>query len=299
VIPVNTVKTFILKIIFLFLTFSFVQCDNKDNSPIGMVFIKSNKTKIGSEFGLASELPVTKRYIKEFYMDKHPVTVKQFREFIKATNYITEAELFGNAGVFDFESGKWMLMDGANWEYPQGKDLPKAPDDHPVTQVSWNDANAYCKWAGKRLPTEFEWEHAARNAGKIKDHMYPWRTNYLKDKEGEYLANVWQGAFPVYNSVADGYKLTSPVGAFGETPLGLQDMAGNVWEWCSNWKISYDQEIKDFVPNEKSEKAQRGGSFLCDPKVCHGYRVSGRSGSTPETSLMNVGFRCVKDVEEI
>jgi sulfatase modifying factor 1 len=242
---------------------------------------------------------VTKKYIKGFFMDIHPVTVKEFRIFIQATNYQTDAEQFGNSGVFDFETGKWGLKEGAYWEYPQGMDFPKAEDDHPVTQVSWNDAMAYCKWAGKRLPSEFEWEHAARNAGKNTDQLYPWRTNYLRDKEGNYLANVWQGPFPRYNSVEDGYRTTSPVGAFGASPIGLQDMAGNVWEWCSNWRIPYDEDPDQFIPDVHSEKAQRGGSFLCDPKVCHGYRVSGRSGSTPETSLMNVGFRCVMDIPEI
>lgn len=283
---------------FIFSLFLFVQCNSHKETPKGMVYIPANTTKIGSEFGLPRETPVTNKSINDFYMDKHPVTVKVFRAFINATNYITDADRIGDAGVLDFNSGKWSLIEGANWQYPQGRDLLKAEDDHPVTQVSWNDAMAYCKWAGKRLPSEFEWEHAARNGGKISNEIYPWGTN--KDiKNGKYLANVWQGVFPLYNSEEDGYKLTSPVGAFGESPLGLQDMAGNVWEWCSNWNIPYDDELTNFEPNEFSEKAQRGGSFLCDPKVCHGYRVSGRSGSTPNTSLMNVGFRCVKDVKDV
>lgn len=260
-----------------------------------MVFIPTGTSQIGSSEIFEQESPVTKKSIKGFYMDKHPVTVAQFRKFIKESEYITDAERYGNAGVLDYKTGLWSLKDGAYWEYPLGKDMPKALNNHPVTQVSWNDANAYCKWAGKRLPTEFEWEHAARNAGKITEAIYPWGNNSFKSN-GKYKGNAWQGSFPYYNSGADGYLYTSPVGAFGESPIGLQDMSGNVWEWCSNWKIPYDQSSNGYVPDANSEKAQRGGSYLCDKTVCYGYRVSGRSGSTIDTSLMHVGFRCVKDL---
>ncbi|MDJ0645682.1 MAG: formylglycine-generating enzyme family protein [Flavobacteriaceae bacterium] len=260
-----------------------------------MVYIPSGTTQIGSSYTFAQETPVTQQEIKGFYMDKHPVTVAQFRKFVKATNYKTEADRFGNAGVLNYKTGQWQLKEGANWEYPQGRDMPKAKFNHPVTQVSWNDAMAYCKWSGKRLPTEYEWEHAARNAGQLTDAMYPWGTNSVKN-EGKYLGNVWQGAFPMYNSNKDGYLYTSPVGAFGESPLGLQDMAGNVWEWCSDWKLPYTMNPNNFTPSEESQKVQRGGSYLCDVNVCHGYRVSGRSGSSPNTALMHVGFRCVKDI---
>ncbi len=263
-------------------------------TPSGMVLIPGGTSIIGSNEVFDPEGPEHEVTINAFFMDIHPVTVEQFREFISATKYTTEAERFGNAGVFDIDTGRWSLVDGATWQYPQGPGKNKAEDNHPVTQVSWNDAKAYCEWAGKRLPTEEEWEYAARNAGATQDYIYPWNSDL--DHEGStYLANVWQGAFPAYNSGEDGYLLTSPVGAFGSTPLGLQDMAGNVWEWCENWKIPYNQNPSDFNPGPESEKVQRGGSYLCDLKVCHGYRVSGRSGSTPETSLMHVGFRCVKD----
>lgn len=291
-IIINTVGIIFISGIILFI----YRYKSHSNIPKDMILIPSGSTQIGSESGLNSELPVVNKTIKEFYMDKHPVTVEEFRNFIRSTHYITDAEKFGNSAVFDFKTGQWFLLDGANWEYPQGKDFPKALNNHPVTQVSWNDATAYCNWAGKRLPSEFEWEHAARNAGNIKNEMYPWKTNNLKNDDSEYQANVWQGIFPLYNNEADGYLLTSPVGAFGETELGLQDMAGNVWEWCSNWKVSYNKSHANFIPTETSEKVQRGGSFLCDPNICHGYRVSGRSGATPESSLMNTGFRCVKDI---
>ncbi len=249
--------------------------DTDNNVPSEMVLIPSGTYRM---YGDSNP-------VKAFYMDVHPVTVGEFRRFIIETGYKTSADEFGDAGVFNQSNGQWSLKDGANWEYPQGKDYPKAQDDHPVTQVSWYDAVAYCKWVGKRLPTELEWEYAASNAGTLVDAKYPWGTNSITEN-GTYLGNVWQGAFPVYNSVEDGYRTTSPVGAFGKSPLGLEDMAGNVWEWCSDWnKKTMDKQ-----------KNQRGGSFLCDTKVCHGYTIDGTSSSTPDTSLMNVGFRCVKDV---
>jgi len=223
-------------------------------------------------------------HVDSFYMDRHPVTVAQFRTFINETSYLTTAENFGDAGVFDHEERKWVLLEGATWLYPLGLDFPMAKDDHPVTQVSWHDAVAYCEWAGLRLPTAFEWEYAARNAGKIENAIYPWNSNNVME-DGQYKANFWQGAFPMQNTEKDGFKYTSPVGAFGSTPLGLQDMAGNVWEWCQDWERD----------TSKTKKIQRGGSFLCDTKVCHGFRVRASSASTPETSLLNVGFRCVKN----
>lgn len=232
--------------------------------------------------------------VEAFYMDVHPVTVEQFRAFVDDTNYETSAEAYGNAGVFDHKRGQWMLQDGATWLYPQGPDHPKAENNHPVTQVSWYDAMAYCEWAGFRLPTETEWEYAARNAGAIVNAIYPWNSDNVME-QGEYKANFWQGAFPLYNNEKDGYKYTSPVGTFGSTPLGLEDMAGNVWEWCSDWKEPATLIANESMPNTTIEKVQRGGSFLCDTKVCHGFRVMASSASTPETSLMNVGFRCVKN----
>ena len=232
--------------------------------------------------------------VDSFYMDIHPVTVGQFREFIDQTSYTTSAESFGNSLVFDQKLGEWKFVKGANWLYPRGPKNELALDKHPVTQVSWYDAIAYCDWAGMRLPSEIEWEYAARNAGKIDNSLYPWNSNSAVEN-GTYRANFWQGAFPLYNNEADGYKYTSPVGTFGTTPLGLQDMAGNVWEWCSDWKEPASS-TEDNEETKYGEKIQRGGSFLCDTKVCHGFRLVTNSSSTPETSLMNVGFRCVKSM---
>ena len=262
--------------------------------PEGMIYIPGGALELGSWQGLPREQPVQTLAVKSFYMDKSPVTVGQFRKFVKATGHQTESEKFGDSGVFDRQQMGWILKPGAYWEYPLGPDHPKAPDDHPVTHVSYNDAQAYADWVGKRLPTEAEWEHAARN-GRNERQIYPWGTDLVVD--GQYQANTWQGHFPQVHNVEDGYEFTNPVGAFGETPLGLTDMAGNVWEWTQDWYFGqHGIDDSDFRPGPESEKTIRGGSFMCDPSYCHGYRVSGRSGTTAETGLFHVGFRLVQDI---
>lgn len=261
--------------------------------PEGMVYVPGGTTVIGSEKGLPMEKPTFETTVQPFLMDKHPVTVAEFRAFVDATGYETQAEGFGDAAILNMETYAWILLPGATWSHPFGPDGPPAEDNHPVTQVSWNDAVAYASWAGKRLPTEIEWEHAARGAESA-PHQYAWG-NVLY-AEGTAKANTWEGTFPVYNSGEDGFLFTSPVGEFGKTPLGLTDMGGNVWEWTDSWYLPYTERNKSFTPNEQSERVQRGGSFLCNPGYCHGYRVSARSHSTPESSLFHVGFRTVKDI---
>ncbi|MDX1531231.1 MAG: formylglycine-generating enzyme family protein [Rhodothermales bacterium] len=263
-------------------------------APEGMVYVPGGTTTIGSDDGLAHERPRFEATVAPFYLDRSPVTVAAFRAFVEDTGFETEAERFGNAGVLDTERGGWTLRDGADWRYPLGPAAAPAADDHPATQVSWHDAAAYCDWAGKRLPTETEWEHAARGATNS-DRRYAWGDE-LADGD-RYFANTWTGTFPAENTAADGFSLTSPVGLFGETPLGLTDMGGNVWEWTADWYRSYADRDAPFTPTATSEKVQRGGSFLCHPSYCHGYRVSARSHATPETSLMHVGFRCAQDAE--
>jgi len=247
------------------------------------IFIPQGMVDIGSENGLTSERPVKRFAVNSFYLATHPVTVFEFRKFINTTSYVTEAEKFGNSGVFSFEKKQWYLQDGANWEYPSGPHKHKAKDDHPVTQVTWNDAIAYTNWKGERLPTEIEWEHAARNGSNTRT-KYPWGDNIKVNNE--HKANVWQGEFPFLNTNEDGFMTTSSVGQFSPSPIGLYDMAGNVWEWT-------DSEYKE--NNTSLMKTIKGGSFLCDPDFCHGYRVSARMGTTPETSLMHTGFRTVKN----
>lgn len=265
----------------------------KVDVPVGMIYIPRGVVEMGTTNGSPNEFPVSKQVVKQFLMDKHPVTVGQFRVFVEATGYKTQAEDFGDAGIFDLDDLTWKLVDEASWEYPRGPDYPQAKNDHPVTQVSWNDANAYAEWAGKRLPTETEWEHAARNAINRRN-KFSWGNNLVDN--GRYRANTWQGFFPVKNTIEDGYQYTSPVGTFGETELGLQDMSGNVWEWCANWATPYGMDENQMSDHQLTQKALRGGSFLCEPNVCYGYRVSARFSNTPETSLFHMGFRCVKDI---
>lgn len=267
-----------------------------DSIPAGMVFIPGGLVYLGSEDGMPEELPRVWAGVRSFLMDKTEVTVQEFRKFIKAAGYKTEAEKFGNSGVFFHDKNNWWKMtDGATWEYPQGPGQPRASDDHPVTQVSWNDAAAYAAWTGKRLPSEIEWEHAARNATN-NTARYSWGEEAIVNNK--WTLNVFQGDFPSQNINEDGYLYTSPVGSFGKSPLGLSDLAGNVWEWCADDKISYvDLSNGRFGNAIPSEKVMRGGSFLCETTRCHGYRVSSRAFSTPETSLMHIGFRCVKDIQ--
>ncbi|TVQ65174.1 MAG: formylglycine-generating enzyme family protein [Balneolaceae bacterium] len=261
--------------------------------PEGMVFVPGGRTTIGSESGLPNERPVFETEVSAFLMDKDLVTVAQFREFVEATGYVSEAEQFGDGIVFDFEQAQWVLLDGATWEYPNGPEGPAAPEDHPVTQVSWNDAAAYLEWAGKRLPTEIEWEHAARG-GENRDQLYAWGNSLTE--EGRYQANTWTGTFPSENSEADGYRQTSPVGEYHITELGLSDMGGNVWEWTQDWYRPYAFRERPYQPGPQSEKVLRGGSFMCHISYCHGYRVSSRSHATPDNAAFHTGFRGVRDV---
>jgi len=263
--------------------------------PQGMVWVPGGRLDMGSDRGLPREQPVREMVIEAFFMKKHPVTVGEFRAFVAATGYQTQAESYGDAAVFNLEKRSWELRKGAYWAYPLGPDQPPAPENHPVTQVSWHDAQAYCQWAGLRLPTEAEWEHAARGARNSRAR-YPWGERVV-DAQGKYQDNIWQGTFPAINTAEDGYLYTSPVGTFGgEYGLGLTDLSGNVWEWCQDWYQSYDPQRPDLVQTAEPERAMRGGSFMCDPSYCHGYRVSGRSGSSPQTGLFHVGFRPVKDL---
>ncbi|MEZ0484374.1 formylglycine-generating enzyme family protein [Fibrella aquatica] len=265
------------------------------NVPDQMVYVPGGFTLIGSEEGLAQEKPTFWVQVKPFLMDQHEVTVGQFRSFVTATGYQTEAEKFGDAGVFNDDTKEWELIKGTNWQFPYGPAAGIAADSMPVTQVSWHDAQAYAKWAGKRLPREIEWEHAARNGTNTQD-LYPFGNELFVN--GKSMANTWNGTFPNVDKVTDGFHRAAPVGTFGKSPLGLSDMAGNVWEWCEDPKMAYSDLIQQqTVPiTDKTERVQRGGSYLCEPGWCHGYRVSGRSGSTAETSLMHTGFRCVKDI---
>lgn len=261
--------------------------------PKGMVLVPGGRTMIGSNDGFANELPMFEVDVPPFFMDAHEVTVAEFDSFVTATGYVTEAEIFGNSAVIDEETKRWTLRDGANWRMPLGPDGSEAVRTHPVTHVSFNDATAFARWAGKRLPTEIEWEHAAR--GAINDRgRYPSGLQVGPDSYPN--ANLWQGTFPHQNTAEDGYRYTAAVGEFGSNVLGLMDMSGNVWEWTTSWYRPYADRHSPFEPDEHSARVQRGGSFLCNDSWCHGFRVSARGQSTPESSHYHVGFRCVRDI---
>jgi formylglycine-generating enzyme len=261
--------------------------------PEGMVLVPGGLARIGSNQGLPTERPEFTTTVEPFFMDKNLVTVSDFRAFVAATGYKTYSEEVGDGIIFDFDEGRWIIEPGVYWEYPLGTAHAKAPDDHPVTLLTYYDAEAYLQWAGKRLPTEIEWEHAARGVTN-RQQPYAWGSELMVD--GAYMANTWNGVFPVRNVADDGYYMTSPVGAFAITELGLSDMGGNVWEWTSSWLRSYRDRDTEYTPGPASEKVLRGGSFMCHVSYCHGYRVSARSNTPPDNNMFHIGFRGVKDL---
>ncbi len=258
-----------------------------------MVRVPAGVVQIGSDRGRPDEGPAFAAQVAAFDLDRTPVTVAAFAHFAKQRGFVTEAEKLGTGAVMTFGTGQWQLVKGANWLRPLGPKADAAQTTHPVTQVSWNDASAYCAAAGKRLPSEVEYEYAAR-AGQAQGSAHAFGNDLVKD--GHYRANVWTGVFPLLNTAKDGYATTSPVGAFGEGALGLTDMAGNVWEWTSDWYRPYAEREQLWPAGKVGEKVQRGGSFLCDPTFCYGFKVTARGHATPDSSLMHVGFRCARSV---
>ncbi len=257
-----------------------------------MVHFAAGKYAIGNNDGQPNEKPLHEIELKAFYIDKSPVTVKQFREFVQATGFATEAEKFGDSGVFNFNTNQWELKKGVAWEFPFGREGEKAIDNHPVTHISWNDAVAYASWAGKRLPKEVEWEAAARS-GNNESTRFSWGDELMVN--GKFGANVWQGTDVTNNTNEDGYMYTSPVGAFGENAAGVTDMGGNVWNWCQDTYQLYPGNETPFRKDE-NVKVIRGGSFFFDQLGEGSNTVSGRSFNSHETSLFNTGFRCAADV---
>ncbi|MBR77814.1 MAG: sulfatase-modifying factor protein [Flavobacteriales bacterium] len=266
--------------------------DKYDTSS--MVFVKGGRFIFGNNNGLDREKPEHEVVVQSFLMDKNLVSVEDFRVFINLSNYTTEAEKFGNAIVYNDSIDVWELVDGANWEYPLGKNNTIASDNHPVTQVSWNDALAYCEFCDKTLPSEVQWEYAASEMGKKKNQLYYWGNDLLHGDN--HMCNIWTSGYPDTIGYQDGFKYTSPIGYFEANSLGIFDMAGNVWEWCYNWHLPYEGNLEVF-PLDLQGRAQRGGSFLCNSNYCHGYRLSARSATSPESSLFHVGFRCVKNIK--
>jgi formylglycine-generating enzyme required for sulfatase activity len=260
-----------------------------------MILIPGGTFRMGDDAGLPHERPAHDVTLKPFWIDKHEVTVAQFRAFNQATGYKTEAEEWGWSAVFDKQQGTWVKGDGATWRHPHGPTGPTPRDDEPVTQVSWNDAAAYAKWANLRLPTEAEFECAAR--GGLVNKPYSWGDDLRPN--GKPAANWWQGTFPNNDTAEDGYAGLAPVAQFPPNGYGLHDMTGNVWEWCSDFYaddyFSHSPKQDPTGPPTGSDRVIRGGSFMCAENFCTNFRVAGRSKNTPDSANTNLGFRCARD----
>ncbi|MEU4363679.1 formylglycine-generating enzyme family protein [Promicromonospora sp. NPDC023987] len=254
------------------------------------------------------EVPLHEVTLDAFEIDATTVTNADFARFVDDTGYRTEAETFGFSAVFHLAvaadpadvmgqpSGApwWFGVRGADWAHPGGpRSSVEGLDDHPATHISWNDAVAYCAWAGRRLPTEAEWEYAAR--GGIDRAKYPWGDAEVND--GGWRANIWQGTFPRVNTLDDGWLTTAPVRSFEPNGYGLRQPVGNVWEWCQDWfDPSYYQgspAADPPGPEQGAVRVLRGGSYLCHLSYCNRYRNSARSSNTPDSSMGNAGFRTV------
>jgi formylglycine-generating enzyme required for sulfatase activity len=310
-----------------------------DEQVARMVWIPGGEFSMGSDdYGMENERPSRRVRVDGFWMDEHDVTNAEFRRFVEATHYVTTAErkpdweemrkqlppgtpkpddskfvpgslVFsppGQAVPLNDLSGWWRWVAGANWRHPAGPDSDiDGKDDFPVVQVSWDDAVAYANWAGKRLPTEAEWEFAAR--GGLERKRFAWGDEFRPG--GKHMANTWQGEFPVKDTAEDGFAGTSPVRSFPSNGYGLYDMAGNVWQWCSDWyradehaRRGKELSVNPSGPSKAYDPADpfapgrviKGGSFLCSVSYCESYRPSARRGRTPDTGSSHVGFRCVK-----
>jgi formylglycine-generating enzyme len=255
------------------------------------------------------ETPVHQVTLSRFRIDVHQVTNEQFARFVEATGHVTDAERYGTSAVVallvraDSEDilGRagtapwWVEVRGASWARPYGphSDL-SGMVRHPVVHVSWHDAQAYCDWAGRRLPTEAEWEYAAR--GGLSACRYPWGDE-LHGPDGEHRCNIWQGRFPTSNTADDGYIATSPVTTFPPNGFGLYDVAGNAWDWCADWFSPHTyrsaRRHDPTGPDVGSSRVMRGGSYLCHDSYCNRYRVAARTSNTPGSSSGNCSFRTV------
>ena len=278
-----------------------------------MVPIPAGEFQMGSDDRWAypddGEGPIRRVRVDAFRIDAYAVSNTRFAEFVDATGHVTEAESFGWSFVFggflpdDFPPTRgvahapwWRQVEGADWRRPEGPHSTlEGRDDHPVVHVSWNDALAYCAWTGTRLPTEAEWEYAAR--GGLDGAVFPWGNDLEPD--GQHRMNVFQGVFPQQNTGADGYLGTCPVDAYEPNGVGLYNVTGNVWEWCADWFHptfhTRDTRTNPQGPASGTNRVTRGGSYLCHDSYCRRYRVAARNSLTPDSSTGNTGFRCVVD----
>jgi sulfatase modifying factor 1 len=279
--------------------------------PRGQLPVPAGAFAMGDAFGEGypgdGETPVHQVHLDAYRIDATAVTNAQFATFVKDTGHVTGAEEFGVSAVFHlaFDGDPrdvlnraagtpwWLAVRGATWRQPEGpgSDVSRR-QNHPVVHVSWDDATAYAAWAGKRLPTEAEWERAAR--GGLEGSRYAWGDELTP--RGRWMCNIWQGTFPTVNTAEDGHLTTAPVKAFPANGLGVSGTAGNVWEWCADWfAADYYEHAPDRDPrgpDTGDQRVMRGGSYLCHESYCNRYRVAARSSNTPESTSGNIGFRC-------
>lgn len=283
--------------------------------PSDMVSLPGGTFLMGTDyahgFPLDGEGPVRPVTLSPFQIDRFPVTNEEFAAFVDATGHRTEAEIFKWSFVFwshlpaerfdelveDTVAAApwWCKVPGAFWRKPEGPGSDVRDRlRHPVVHVSWNDAQAYAAWASKSLPTEAQWEYAAR--GGLEQQLYPWGNELTPG--GKHLCNIWQGKFPVKDTGEDGYAGSCPVDTFPPNGFGIYSVTGNVWEWCADWfQSSWRQGSASQDPTgpvDGEGKVMKGGSFLCHASYCNRYRVAARTSNTPDSSASNIGFRCVK-----
>ncbi|MCQ6558662.1 formylglycine-generating enzyme family protein [Paenibacillus mendelii] len=289
--------------------------DRPQASLAEMILLPGGTFRMGNDasdgFPADGEGPSRDVTISPFYIAPYAVTNQEFARFVDETGYKTEAEVFGWSFVFHLlvseqtrstvsqvpvQTPWWLTVTGAYWREPEGPGSSLEERwDHPVIHISWNDAIRYCQWAGVRLPTEAEWEFAAR--GGLERKTYPWGD--LLKPDGQHHCNIWQGKFPVKNNASDGYVGTAPVNAYEPNGYGLYNTSGNVWEWCADWFMpNYHQTTPSLNPKGEApsgNKSMRGGSYLCHRSYCNRYRVAARSKNTPDSSSGNIGFRVAAD----
>ena len=275
---------------------------------VAVAIFQNDQSLIGTdnpEIPSDGEGPVRPVKLTAFTLETMAVTNKRFAEFVKKSSYLTEAERFGFSAVFagllpdnSQPSGSseqmfwWLKVNGASWLQPEGPQSSlEGRWDHPVTHISWADARAFTKWCGGRLPTEAEWEHAARAGAELV--KFPWGNDEPND---DFLpCNIWQGRFPVQNTCLDGHYGTAPVDVFAPNPAGLFNMCGNVWEWTADAfrikSLSRSAKARNRTARANNQKVLKGGSFLCHASYCYRYRIAARSGVEACSSASNVGFR--------